>query len=1492
MTRRKPSLTIVPAEPAAPRASAADGSLTVVVRGIREANANGVAINVDSADIALTKAIELDVSKLQEPIITWGDTDIAVALDIDRPDGADPLRPVDVDRLFPASLPRPLAAWSTHGGGLRAIFVSVGSVLATMLAGVWALLSPLGRFAGWRMEALPWTRHPRGARGDERCGRVRWFVPSADMVVPGDRAACVASDDQVRTWLEDNGLAFGRYPTPNCPLCSTTRKSSGSDPIVINERGINCFKCSKFKSWDHLVGVEREDSAGLRAAARALVHFPHQKHVLHDRRPAVPVGLLRPAWAHILRDVNRDRLAIVQLDAKGKPTENPWIAKVKQASGETIDLVRSASGAWLDDVTLAPRKVTKATAAALPGCLDGIMTDKVLDVVPLTGFAPIVAINADTLIGPHFRAADGAVVVRRQANGGPGPVDVRTRPLSATVEAAWASLTALLPGLNRSYLSGLVTASMLAQRAEGPPPILVVTGDTGSAKTASQYLAGSMIGGGAVNITFGRDADSARRSIGLALEKEGASLLFVDEIGRVPDLYEKLATVFELGSTLRYAAKYHNEYTTRVTAPLSILGSTMPELIVNSPELSRRAVGWRLTVPGVGWRRHGDIKNARHVEALRAPLDVVVAELWWRVFDLGPTFDWCALCLREFGAVELQDLNIEDSGAEGLTSAVRALYQMFIEATPEEMTTCGGRDGWLNANPGTHPFKVIEEIVDTEADHRRTASAVSELERLSLAAVLGFTQPPLKLLVRRRSARWFVKFVEIGVRKGAETPRNQLPQLGPAVATNRGLPNTASGLVAPDASDALTATSSTPAVTTEVQPPAADKVSSEDPGASGATDGHAAPKARARAVVVHISHRSIANLSEVGGVAYARHAHTEVLHVAAAMSGRPAMSLSPSEPLPQAISDALAAGAPVAAYDALRVQQHLWTRLGWPQPARWIDTLALMRIAGLPADLASAADALDPPVEPAPSDAVPRALTVIDPRAGALPAVGRREIESVAAVGAHTATTVRRLARERLSPWIAAGLAHIEVDARINERGFAFDSALADAVLDLADRFAREARDGVEVDGGVLASPERLRAFLQAHGLDLPDVRHATLAEVLDDPDVGDIARQVINARLATASIVANKLRAGLRHVGPDGRIRWSLVFGAAHTGRWGGRGFQPQNLPRGHAEALDVQDLIRVAREGKLSEIRDLAAAAGLTVDDALATLVRPCVWAGPGRRLAVADYASIEARALRWLAGDDVGLEAFRTGVDLYRLMAAKLFSVELDAVTGSQRQLGKATELGSGFGMGPERLKQYAETFGVDWAAVGLTANQAVEAWRDANSKIAGLAVEGASIPHRDGGLWKLFDRAARRAASNGDTSTVGRCTWRRSGSDVLCRLPSGRDLVYRNARVEDVERLGKKRPTFTYQRGRARVSTFGGKLVENVTQAVCRDLLAESLLRLDAEGHRVVLHVHDEVVCEVDGDEQLSDIMTIMETPPSWAEELPMRVVGHVQARYGK
>lgn len=431
-------------------------------------------------------------------------------------------------------------------------------------------------------------------------------------------------------------------------------------------------------------------------------------------------------------------------------------------------------------------------------------------------------------------------------------------------------------------------------------------------------------------------------------------------------------------------------------------------------------------------------------------------------------------------------------------------------------------------------------------------------------------------------------------------------------------------------------------------------------------------------------------------------------------------------------------------------------------------------------------------------------------------------------------------AAERLA-WIA--------DQRINDRGIRLDRELA-TVADEAVRetFAAMHRRMVEVTG--LDNPNsitQLGGWLREGGLDLPDMRAATVDEALATGELSDAQREVLTARREMSLTSPKKFGVALSMVGPDDRLRGQFKFFGAHTGRWSGRGVQLQNLPR---EGLDdPEPVIAALKGGSGAELQMLK------------KLVRP-MFLGP---LTVADYASIEARVIAWLAGERWALDAFALGRDIYAETASRMGFPMDEASFKTSRQRGKVAVLALGYGGGINSLR----VMGADGADDEL--QEWVYQWRDANPRIATL--------------WKklawVFAHGGR----------AGRLDVAKDGTDRAITLPSGRAMVYRGVAVGSIEGpygprmdLSFRDPVTTLP-----VRTYGGRLAENVTQAIARDVLAEALVRLDAARLPVVGHVHDEVLVETD---DVARVIRVMTTPAGWFATLPVAATGEVVARYAK
>jgi DNA polymerase len=370
------------------------------------------------------------------------------------------------------------------------------------------------------------------------------------------------------------------------------------------------------------------------------------------------------------------------------------------------------------------------------------------------------------------------------------------------------------------------------------------------------------------------------------------------------------------------------------------------------------------------------------------------------------------------------------------------------------------------------------------------------------------------------------------------------------------------------------------------------------------------------------------------------------------------------------------------------------------------------------------------------------------------------------------------------------------------------------------------------------------------------------------------------DARKALASIARGKLLAGLARVHADGRMRDTLVYYGAHTGRWSGRGMQLHNLPRPAAyfENLPADTAYPHTINAKGERVVDVDALAeeviaGRPCDaDAIALLVRATLFAPPGRALVAMDFASVEARGTAWMAGDSAALDVFRSGRDPYKTAAAAIFACDYDAVTKAQRQIGKIAELACGFGGGPAAFEKFAHAFRVDVSALDLDA--IVGAWRTLHAPIRAL--------------WYTCERAF-RSACNGRPACAGPLEFVPSdtGDAVACFLPSGRPIVYNDAHAGE--------DSLSYVGNRGREHTYGGKLVENAVQATCRDLLARAMLTVDAAALPIVLHVHDEIVVEVredSADDAARILRDAMLDVPAWAAGFPIDASGWTGRRYRK
>lgn len=466
-----------------------------------------------------------------------------------------------------------------------------------------------------------------------------------------------------------------------------------------------------------------------------------------------------------------------------------------------------------------------------------------------------------------------------------------------------------------------------------------------------------------------------------------------------------------------------------------------------------------------------------------------------------------------------------------------------------------------------------------------------------------------------------------------------------------------------------------------------------------------------------------------------------------------------------------------------------------------------------------------------------------------------------------------------------------ETDLLINARGVTVDMDFCAGALELGEIIRAQLTDeAVQLSG--LQNPnsvKQLARWLSAEtGDDITTLRKETIKELLGR-DNADHVQRMLEIRQELGKTSTKKYDAIEAAVCDDGRVRGLLQFyGANRTGRWAGRLVQVQNLPRTYTEPLEFARELVKGR--KLDALRIVYG----SPNDTLSQLIRTAFVAAPGNVLIDADFSAIEARVISWLADEEWRLEVFRTHGKIYEASASQMFGVPLERIKKgnpeySLRQRGKVAELALGYQGGVPAMRQM-DTGKLLADLPDEEIKDIVDKWRNTNPKIRNL--------------WYSFNDAAIRVIQNGGSLRVRCCTFAREcdcirGTTCMTiSLPSGRKLYYVEPSVGENRWGG---PSITYmgvndKNKWGRIETYGGKLVENVVQAIARDCLAQAIEHLEAAGLPVVFHIHDEVVIDTaafdTNDAMLDKVVKIMSTPIPWAEGLPLGADGWVGAFFKK
>ncbi len=694
--------------------------------------------------------------------------------------------------------------------------------------------------------------------------------------------------------------------------------------------------------------------------------------------------------------------------------------------------------------------------------------------------------------------------------------------------------------------------------------------------------------------------------------------------------------------------------------------------------------------------------------------------------------------------------------------------------------------------------------------------------------------------------------------------------------------------------------------------------------------------------------RSPVDLKKEGLGRYAKHPQTEPLMLAWTFGEEEVALWQLGQPLPERIRQHVEADGIVVAHN-FQFEAALWNyicapRYGWPRLklSQGRCTMAACFAMSLPGALENAAHALGLKIT---KDVEGRALMLKLCKPKAIGADGvpvyHGTPEQFLRLGEYCKqdVVVEREIYKRVLPLMDREQRLWELDQVINLRGIPFDMPSLEAALVVADQ-EKERLNGemARVTGGrvtACSAVAALKEWAADFGVMPDSLAKAEINELLGEEYLPDVVEEALRLRQSAGRFTSiSKLNAiQRRHIG--GRVPYTFQYHAATTGRWAGRGVQPHNFTRDLPEPPDVEDILANLRARNPRWIELAYGEVSIQISKCL----RGFIHAAPDKVLMGGDFSSIEGRGLAWLAGEEWKLQAYREIdadpelPDMYERTYGVTFGVDPAKVTKTQRQVGKVEDLAFGYQGAVGAFRSMSKAGNI--LVVSKVTSAAVKkAERMGLQIFTEKQVEGFKNGWRDGNpkivqYWYDLEKAAIKAVKfPGEifgAGAAGRVVrFRKRGSFLWCKLPSQRTLCYPypemrpHAKFEGREMLtikgvpdalvwatfsGQKErgePNTTYivdepgnTREWCRMSTYGGKLSENVTQAICRDVLAEAIARVEAAGFPVVLHVHDEVVCEgAFSESDRQSFQQIMTEVPAWAAGFPISAGCWLSPRYIK